>query len=107
MSPDTRYYIDRWSATNQPRPVELWATGERMLRKMEDNAGVTQWLEAHACSPTELFRFATSDGQKLNGSIVRPPDFDPAKRYPVIFSIYGGPRSQQVYNSFETSGFSQ
>jgi len=107
MSPDTRYYIDRWSATNQPRQVELWATGRQMLKKMEDNAGVTGWIAAHAYSPTEIFSFTTSDGQKLDGSIVRPPDFDPAKRYPVIFSIYGGPGSQQVYNSFGTSGFSQ
>jgi dipeptidyl-peptidase-4 len=107
MSPDTRYYIDRWSATDQPRQVELWATGQSMLKKMEDNAGVTGWLASHLYSPTEIFSFTASDGQKLDGSIVRPPDFDPSRRYPVIFSIYGGPGSQQVYNSFGTSGFSQ
>jgi dipeptidyl-peptidase-4 len=107
MSPDTRYYIDRWSATNQPRQVEVWATGDRMLQKLEDNAGVTRWLATHAYSPAEIFSFTTPDGVRLDGSIIKPPGFDPSRRYPVIFSIYGGPGSQQVYNSFGTSGFSQ
>jgi dipeptidyl-peptidase-4 len=107
MSPDTRYYIDRWSALGQPRQVELWATGRKMLRKMEDNASVTGWLETHAYAPTEIFSFTTSDGQRLDGSIVKPLDFDSTKRYPVIFSIYGGPGSQQVYDAFVTSGLTQ
>ncbi|PYP63367.1 MAG: S9 family peptidase, partial [Gemmatimonadetes bacterium] len=63
MSPDTRYYLDRWSAANQPRQVELWATAGRgrMLKKLEDNARVTEWLTTHAYSPVELFSFTTSD----------------------------------------------
>ena len=107
MSPDTRYYIDRWSNLRQPRQVELWATGGRMLRKLEDNAGVTEWLGTHAYAPTEIFSFTTSDGQRLDGSLVKPLDFDSTKRYPVIFSIYGGPGSQQVYDAFGASGLDQ
>jgi len=107
MSPDTRYYVDRWSNLRQPRQIELWATGGRMLRKLEDNARVTEWLGTHAYAPTEIFSFTTSDGQRLDGSIVKPPDFDSTKRYPVIFSVYGGPGSQQVYDVFGTSGLDQ
>ncbi len=107
MSPDTRYYIDRWSAITQPRQVELWATGGAMLKQLEDNAGVSRWLADHAYAPRELFSFTTSDSAKLDGSMIKPPGFDPRRRYPVIFAIYGGPGSQQVYNSFETSGWSQ
>ena len=107
MSPDTRWYIDRWSNLRQPRQVELWATGGRMARKLEDNAGVTEWLGTHAYAPTEIFSFTTSDGQRLDGSLVKPLDFDSTKRYPVIFSVYGGPGSQQVYDVFGTSGLDQ
>jgi dipeptidyl-peptidase-4 len=107
MSPDTRYYIDRWSSVVQPRQVELWATGGRMLRKMEDNAAVADWLQTHAYAPTEVFSFTTSDGMRLDGSMVRPPAFDSTRRYPVIFAVYGGPGSQGVYNRFNTSGFTQ
>lgn len=109
MSPDTRYYIDRWSNVHQPRQVELWATAGkgRMLKKLEDNAAVTAWLGTHAYSPVELFSFTASDGQRLDGSILKPPAFDPAHRYPVIFTVYGGPGSQGVYDAFGTGGLSQ
>ena len=107
MSPDTRYYIDRWSAVHQPRQVELWATGTRMLKKLEDNAATTEWLQTHAYSPAEVFSFTTSDSQRLDGSMTRPPVMEPGRRYPVILSIYGGPGSQQVYDSWSASGNTQ
>jgi len=107
MAPNARYYIDRWSSTTQPRQVELWATGGKMLKRLEDNAGVTTWLSTHVYSPVELFQFTTSDGQRLDGSMIKPPNFDPAKRYPVILAIYGGPGSQQVYDRFGSSGMDQ
>ena len=132
MSPDTRFFIDRWSSVSQPRLVELWQTAsvaapaappargrrgraapapaptpDRMLRRLEDNASVTQWLTTHAYAPTELFSFTTSDGQRLDGSMVKPLDFDSTRRYPVVFAIYGGPGSQGVYDAFGTSTFTQ
>lgn len=107
MSPDTRYYIDRWSAVHQPRQIELWATGGRMLQKMEDNAAVSRWLETHVYSPAEIFSFTASDGQRLDGQMFKPVDFDSTRRYPVIFSVYGGPGSQQVYDAFSSSGLNQ
>jgi dipeptidyl-peptidase 4 len=107
MSPDTRYYIDRWSSTRQPRQVELWATGGAMLKRMEDNARVSTWLETHAYSPVELFSFTTSDSVRLDASIIKPPGFDSTRRYPVVLEVYGGPGSQDVYNAFSTNTWSQ
>ncbi len=107
MSPDTRYYIDRWGSVRQPRQVELWATGGRLIKKLEDNARVTQWLATHEYSPLELFSFTTTDSVRLDGSIIKPVPFDSTRRYPVVFAIYGGPGSQQVYDDFSTSGWSQ
>jgi dipeptidyl-peptidase-4 len=107
MGPNARYYIDRWSSVQQPRQVELWTTDGRKLRTLEDNARVTQWLAANAYSPAELFRFTTSDGVTLDGSMVKPVPFDPGTRYPVVLSIYGGPGSQQVYDQFESNPWDQ
>lgn len=107
LSPDARYYIDRWSSTRQPRQVELWATTGKKLRALEENARVTEWLGTHAFAPTELFSFTTSDSVRLDGSIVKPVPFDSTRRYPVIFSVYGGPGSQQVYDEFAASGWTQ
>jgi dipeptidyl-peptidase-4 len=60
-----------------------------------------------AYSPLELFSFTTSDGVELDGSMVRPPNFDPTQRHPVVVSIYGGPGSQQVYNEWGSDGWAQ
>jgi len=107
MSPSTQYFIDRWSSLRQPRQVELWSSEGRKLRTMESNAAVTQWLATHEYSSPELFTFKTSDGASIDGSMIKPVPFDPRKRYPVVFAIYGGPGSQQVYDQFSTSGFGQ
>ena len=109
MSPNGLYYIDRWSNAETPRQVELWTTadGGRRLEVLEDNAAVRQWVARNAYAPLELFSFTTSDGVRLDGSMIRPPDFDPSKRYPVLVSIYGGPGSQQVYDTWATNGWHQ
>jgi dipeptidyl-peptidase-4 len=107
MSPTATFFLDRYSSLKQPTQVELWSASGQKLRTLESNAQVTKWLETHAYSPAEIFSFTTSDGAKVDGSIVKPIPFDPNKRYPVIFDIYGGPGSQQVYDAFATSGWTQ
>jgi len=107
MSPNTQYFIDRWSSLRQPKQVELWSTTGRKLRTMEGNAQVSQWLATYEYSAPEIFTFKTSDGVSVDGSIIKPVPFDPTKRYPAVFAIYGGPGSQQVYDQFSTSGMSQ
>jgi dipeptidyl-peptidase-4 len=107
MSPSATYFIDRYSSLRQPTQVELWTAAGQKLRTMENNSAVTTWLATHAYSPAEIFSFTTSDGAKIDASIVKPIPFDPNKRYPVIFDIYGGPGSQQVYNQFASSGWTQ
>jgi dipeptidyl-peptidase-4 len=109
MSPSTEFYIDTWSNTETPKQVELWTTEGRgrRLAVLEDNAQVRQITQRFAYSPLELFSFTTSDGVDLDGSMVRPPDFDPSRRYPIVLSIYGGPGSQQVYNEWGNDGWAQ
>lgn len=107
MGPNAKYYIDRYSNTRTPTQVELWETGEEMLDKLEDNQSVTEYIDKHVYAPRELFSFTTSDGQQLDGYMIKPVDFDPEKQYPLLMNIYGGPGAQGVYNQFETSGWIQ
>ena len=51
-------------------------------------------------APTEISTFTTSDGVKIDYSMIKPIPFDPSKKYPVIFAVYGGPGSQAVYDRF-------
>ena len=109
MSPNMDYYIDTWSSSSQPPQVELWSAqgGGKLLTTLEANAEVEAYVRTHAYSPAELFSFTTSDGVELDGSMIRPPDFDRSRRYPVVVSIYGGPGSQQVYDQWATDGWHQ
>jgi dipeptidyl-peptidase-4 len=107
MSPNAKYFIDTWSSTTHPKAVDLWAVAGGKLRALETNAPTTQWLATHEYSPTTMFSFKTSDGAKIDASMIRPSAFDPTKKYPVVFAIYGGPGSQGVYNQFAASGWEQ
>ncbi len=107
MAPTATYFLDNYSSLRQPTQVEIWAASGQKLRTLENNAATMKWLETHAYSPVETFSFTTSDGARLDGSMIKPVPFDPNKRYPVIFDIYGGPGSQQVYDQFAFSGWQQ
>jgi dipeptidyl-peptidase-4 len=107
MAPNGRYFIDVWSSTTQPRQVDLWATATGKLRTLETNDQTKQWLSAHEYTAPEVFSFTTSDGVKLDASMIKPSPFDPTRKYPVVFTIYGGPGSQGVYDQFDASGWDQ
>jgi dipeptidyl-peptidase-4 len=107
LSPNGRFFIDRWSSLRTPRQVEIWSTERGKLRTMEDNAQVTQWVATHEYSAPEIFTFTTSDGVRIDGSMIKPVPFDPTRKYPVVFDIYGGPGSQQVYDSWQAGAWGQ
>lgn len=107
MGPNARYYLDSYSNTKTPTQVELRNAGGQLLETLEDNASVKEYINKHVYAPKELFSFTTGDGQKLDGFVIKPIDFDPGKSYPLIMNIYGGPGAQGVYNTFETSGWTQ
>ena len=51
---------------------------------------------------TEFFQVKTADGVTLDGWMVKPSNFDPAKKYPIVFYVYGEPASQTVVDRFGT-----
>lgn len=107
MSPNTRDYIDSYSNTKTPVHVILSDDKGKTLKTLEDNHDVNEYLQNYNYSTPELFRFKTSDGVSLDGYLIKPPDFDPHKKYPVVMTVYGGPESHDVYNSFSTDMWSQ
>lgn len=107
MGPDGQYYLDRYSNVSTPTQVELWSTDNGKIETLEDNNEVKEFTESHVYAPKELFSFTTSDGQQLDGYMLKPIDFDSTKSYPMVLNIYGGPGAQGVYNSWSSSGWSQ
>ena len=58
-------------------------------------------LDADHLSPVEFFRIPGADGTPLYASVIKPPDFDPAKKYPVLVHYYGGPGAQEVLDAWD------
>ncbi|HTI10459.1 MAG TPA: DPP IV N-terminal domain-containing protein [Puia sp.] len=107
MSSNTSYYIDEYSNTLTPRHVGLYNAQGKLLKSLQDNQAVSEYIKTHAYSPLELFHFKTSDGVDLDASMIKPFNFDPSKKYPVVLAIYGGPESHGVFDRFSANGIHQ
>ena len=100
LSPDGRHYVDTWSRLDQPDVTELRDAGDgRLLATIEQ--GDASALFAAGYRPPETFVAPGRDGHTpIWGLVVRPTHFDPARRYPVIESIYAGPHNASVQKKF-------
>ena len=107
MSPNTKYYLDSYSNSTTPLHVSLNDDHGKVLKMLEDNRAVTDYLKTQAYSTPEFFRFKNSDGVALDGYMIKPYNFDPAKKYPVVMTVYGGPESHDVFNKFSTDTWAQ
>ena len=95
-----KYYMNVYSNINTPYVTTLCNRSGKVLKTLEDNAGLNQRLKALDWGEREFFTFTTGEGVKLNGYMVKPAGFSPNKRYPVVMFQYGGPGSQQVLDSW-------
>jgi dipeptidyl-peptidase 4 len=100
MSPDHRFFIGYHSTADSPVTVTLNEANGKTLKVLEDNTALKGRLATYALGKKEFFTFPTVDGTVLNGYLIKPADFDPNKKYPVLMYVYGGPGSQNVLNSW-------
>lgn len=107
VSPGGKYFIDRWSTTDTPPQTVLRDGRGRTVNLLAGHDRSSAHLEEYAYAPRVLFSFMTSDGRQIDGYYILPVDFDPAKTYPLLMDVYGGPGSQGVFNAFGTSGWHQ
>lgn len=96
-----------YSNINTPQSVTLYDVknnkGKISLasgKLIGDNAKLRSTLADFAVGKAEFIRVPNSKGDTLNGWMLKPANFDPSKKYPVLFCNYGGPGSQQVANRF-------
>ncbi|MBR7042605.1 MAG: prolyl oligopeptidase family serine peptidase, partial [Prevotella sp.] len=100
FSGDYQYFLNTWSDKNSPYVYTIRDQKGRVLSTREDNAALKQKLAQYTLGTKEFFTFTTAEGVKLNGWMVKPADFNPQKKYPVVMFQYSGPGSQQVVNSW-------
>ena len=100
FSQNYKYFINSWSDINHPVQYTLCQNNGKILLTLIDNHKLQQELAGYELGTKEFFSFTTSEGVQLNGWIVKPADFNPHQKYPVIMYQYGGPGSQQVLNQW-------
>ena len=100
FSGNYKYFINVWSDLNTPTVYTLHE-GKKLTATLIDNKEVADKLAQYNIGTRELFTLTTGDGVQLNGWMIKPANFNPSKKYPVIMYQYGGPGSQQVKNSWD------
>jgi dipeptidyl aminopeptidase/acylaminoacyl peptidase len=100
FSSDMTLFVDTYSRVDLPNVSELRRSADRSLVATLEKADISA-LTAAGFKPPEVFVAKARDGKTdIWGVIVRPTNFDPSKKYPVIENIYAGPHSSFVPKSF-------
>jgi dipeptidyl-peptidase-4 len=96
FNPDFTLYVDSWSDARTPTQVRLHRADGDELRVIDENK--LKALAEFRLSRPEFVQVKTRDGFVMEAMLLKPPDFDPRRRYPVYQHTYAGPHAQQVVN---------
>ena len=112
FSNDFSYLINVNSSISQPRQYELYTNKGKLVRVLEDNHEFAERIKDYNLGEKKLMKisdpaFVLPDGTQVDVDAwqILPPDFDPAKKYPVLIYVYGGPGHQTVNNAWGDSDF--
>ena len=98
---DFTYYIRRFSDATTPDQFVLYSIDGKKVRDLQLNEEYAKKYTSSEIPRREFFTMLNDNGDKMNGYIIKPVDFDPSKKYPCIMSQYSGPNSQQVLNKWK------
>lgn len=92
------HFIDNWNDVNTPTQVRLMDATGKPVRVIDENKVDT--LAQYKLGKVEFVNVKTRDGFNMEAMMIKPPDFDPAKKYPVWSYTYSGPQAPQVRNAW-------
>ena len=106
MSPDAKWAIHTYSSFGAPNTIELVSLPDhKVVRTLAANERLKNTLSNLTQTPYEFFRVTIEEGVELDGWMIKPHDFDPSKKYPVLFHVYGEPAGQTVLDRWGGSGY--
>jgi dipeptidyl-peptidase-4 len=105
ISPDGKYAFHTFSSINDPGLRELVSLPDhKLVRMSSDGAESRKKMAQLLTQPAEFFKVDAGDGVTVDGWMIKPANFDPAKKYPVLVNIYGEPASQTVLDRWGGNG---
>ena len=107
FSGDFKYFLNTWSNYNTPFVFTIRDNQGKVLSTPINNEKLKNKIANYDWAKREAFTFTTSEGIQLDGWMMKPLNFNPAKRYPVVLFQYSGPGSQQVINSWNAGSMGQ
>ena len=104
FSKNFTYFINTFSNTTTPKTISLVESKSgKDLGIIVDNTSLKDKLTTDNIGTKELFVLKTTAGNELNAYVIKPKNFDPNKKYPVLMYQYSGPGSQNVNNAYFNS----
>lgn len=106
ISPNGRYARHSYSTAGTPPVIDLVSLPDhRIVKTFVDNARLKQKVDALAKNPVEFFQVTGDNGVTMDAYMIKPLGFDPSKKYPVLFHVYGEPAGQTVLDAWQGSGY--
>lgn len=101
ISPNSKWAVHTYSAfTTAPRFELVDMTKKTVVRTMEDNKDLQAKIDKISIGQQEFFQVDVGGGTTLDGWMLKPPGFDPNKKYPILFYVYGEPAAQTVTDNW-------
>ena len=99
------YALVTRSQANAPVQFELYSSSGKLLRVLENNSDLLSRLNEYNLSKKEFFKIPNGQGDSLNAWMIKPPDFNPTKKYPIFMTVYGGPGHNTVEDQWEGANY--
>ena len=103
FDPTFNHFIDAWSDVTTPPQARLYKCDGALVRAIDENR--VDALKQYKLSKPEFLQVKNRDGFAMEAMMMKPPDFDPNKKYPVWSFTYSGPHSQSVKNAWGGANF--
>lgn len=96
FSRNFNYFLMDESTPTTPNQLSMRNNRGQKLRDIDSNVHLATKLNDFSAGQKEFFKFRTPDNEELNGWVIKPPQFNPNKKYPLLLVQYSGPGTQQV-----------
>jgi len=92
IAPNCKWAVHRYGSADRPTRIEIVSLPDhKVARTLVDNDDLAAKIQPLLSSKTEFFKVKVDNGATLDGFMIKPPDFDPQKKYPVVTYVYGEP----------------
>jgi dipeptidyl-peptidase-4 len=105
IAPNAKWAVHFYGTVDRPARIEIVSLPDhKPIRTLVDNDDLVAKVQPYLSSKTEFFKVKVDNGATLDGAMVKPPDFDPNKKYPVVTYVYGEPWVSTVRDSWGGGG---